>query len=75
MDEDFVHRAACGCRIIFMARSNYLQSRMESCAGHNTRLRAGLWREALAYQADAAFAEWELAGRPAREKPVETLAV
>lgn len=61
---DFVHQAACGCRIVFVAATDFQTSRMESCGHHATRVRTGLWREALCYQANEAFYTWDLAGRP-----------
>ncbi len=61
---DFTHAATCGCRIVFTARSDYAQSFMQSCGPHSTRMRAGLWREALAYAADQDLDAWQLAGRP-----------
>jgi hypothetical protein len=67
---DFIYSAPCGCRVVYRAASDYAQSFMQSCREHATRQLNGIWREAIAYQGDQAFEDWQLAGRPLPDEQV-----
>lgn len=67
MDQDFIHTAPCGCRVVYDAGQDYRVSRMESCGPHALRLR-GIWRDAMKFQADDALEAWIDAGH-ARQAP------
>lgn len=67
---DFVFRARCGCRVVYPAASHYLSSHQVSCTGHAKRIGKSIWRDVLSYQADQAFNEWELAGRPEQAEEI-----